>query len=415
MSRLRRLARQTLTIARRDFVATVFTPTFLIFLLAPLLMLAFGTVGGIGAATMAKNGEGKARTVLFAQGDRARDAVAIDRQLRLIYREPERPPVLAVETPGPNIERQARAMFERKDIEVSAVLYGPLEKPQILHGPAGLRTADYLAEIAEQVLRAERAGSTAPLSEPTRIAITRSGTSVGGQGQAAFFTVFALFIISLMLAGQVVGTMAEERSNKVIEVLAAAVPLESVFFGKLLGMFGVALLFLIFWGTIVANVGALLPANVSHTFAEVGPAMGIPLFATLFFAYFVMAYLLLGAVFLGIGAQASTQRELQMLSLPITIFQVAMFGFASAAASNPDSWIATAAELFPFSSPFAMAARAANSPELWRHGLALAWQAMWVAITVSIAARLFRRGVLQSSSPTLFGRKRKSTAAVEQG
>jgi ABC-2 type transport system permease protein len=215
-----------------------------------------------------------------------------------------------------------------------------------------------------------------------------------------------------MLAGQVVGTMAEERSNKVIEILAAAVPLESVFFGKLIGMFGVALLFLLFWGTVVFNIGTLLPPRVTAPFVGAGPAVGMPIFVALFFAYFVMAYMLLGAVFLGIGAQASTQRELQMLSLPITIFQVAMFGFASGAAASPDSWVATAAELFPFSSPFAMAARAANSPELWRHGLALAWQAMWVAITVSIAARLFRRGVLQSGSPKLRFRKRPLVEAA---
>ena len=37
MSNFRRTVRQTLTVARRDFVATVFTPTFLIFLLAPLI------------------------------------------------------------------------------------------------------------------------------------------------------------------------------------------------------------------------------------------------------------------------------------------------------------------------------------------------------------------------------------------
>src|SRR3546814_3184020 len=77
-----------------------------------------------------------------------------------------------------------------------------------------------------------------------------------------------------------------------------------------------------------------------------------------------MAYMLLGAVFLGVGAQASTIREIQMLSLPITILQVAMFGWASAAASSPGTWVATAAEIFPLSSPFAMAAHAANSPDL---------------------------------------------------
>ncbi|MFL9841187.1 ABC transporter permease [Sphingomonas sp. ST-64] len=414
MTTLSRLARQTMTIARRDFVATVFTPTFLLFLLAPLMMLAFGTVGGLGAATMAKSGDDKARMVILASGPRAAAAIAIDRDLRRIYRTTERPPVLIVEAPGDNVAQQARALFDRKDIEASSVLYGTLEKPQILYSGTGERTADYLAQVAEQVLRAERAGTSAPVVEPTKIAVARTVVSASGQGQAAFFTVFALFIVSLMLAGQVVGTMAEERSNKVIEILAAAVPLESVFFGKLLGMFGVALLFLLFWGTVVINLGANASAmspKLAAAFADVGPAVGTLPYVLLFLAYFVMAYMLLGAVFLGIGAQASTQRELQMMSLPITIFQVAMFGFASVAAASPDSWVATAAELFPFSSPFAMAARAANSPELWRHFAALAWQALWVVITVTIAARLFRRGVLQSGSPKL-RRKKKAAAAA---
>lgn len=414
MNNLPRLVRQTFTIARRDFVATVFTPTFLLFLLAPLMMLAFGTVGATGAMTMTKSGNDKARIVLIADGKRAATAIAVDRELRRIYREQQRPPLLITDAPAADPARQARALFGRKDIEASAVLHGPLERPQILYGPAGSRTADYMAVLAEEVLRAEKLGTTQPLSTPTKIAMARTGTTASGEGQASFFTVFALFIVSLMLAGQVVGTMAEERSNKVIEILAAAVPLESVFFGKLLGMFGVALLFLLFWGTVIVNVGQLVPADIASKFAEIGPAVGFPIFAALFFAYFVMAYMLLGAVFLGIGAQASTQRELQMLSLPITIFQVAMFGFAAAAAASPGSWLATAAELFPFSSPFAMAARAANSPELWRHGLALAWQAMWVVITVTIAARLFRRGVLQSGGPKLrLGRKRSAEPAID--
>ncbi len=413
MSSLRRLTRQTMTVARRDFVATVFTPTFLLFLLAPLLMFGFAGVGSIGAVTMAKSGDAKSRIVLIASGEQARTAIALDRQLRGLFPVQGQPAELIVEAPGPNPRAQARAMFDRKAVDTYAVMYGPFDRPQILHVENGPRSAEYLAELASQVLRAARAGTDAPLSEPTKTVISRQSASRSGQGTAAFFAVFALFIVSLMLAGQVVGTMAEERSNKVIEILAAAVPLESVFFGKLVGMFGVALVFLVFWGTVVLNIGAnaatVMPGKMALAFSDVGPAVGMPMFPLLFLGYFIMAYMLLGAVFLGIGAQASTQRELQMMSLPITIFQVAMFGFASAAAASPDSWVATAAELFPFSSPFAMVARAANSPELWRHGAALAWQALWVVITVSIAARLFRRGVLQSGSPKL--RRSKKAAA----
>jgi len=123
-----------------------------------------------------------------------------------------------------------------------------------------------------------------------------------------------------------------------------------------------------------------------------------------------MAYLLLGSAFLAIGAQAQTPREIQMLSLPITLVQVAMFALASAAARRPGSTL-TVAELFPLSSPFAMAGRAANAPELWPHVLALAWQGMWVALFVIVGAWMFRRGVLQSGSARPFWRRRVDKAA----
>ena len=74
MSNFARTLRQTLTIARRDFIATVFTPTFLLFLLAPVFMLGFGVVGGLGAASMARSTEGKIRIVAIVP-DADRDAL----------------------------------------------------------------------------------------------------------------------------------------------------------------------------------------------------------------------------------------------------------------------------------------------------------------------------------------------------
>ncbi|KQN19340.1 hypothetical protein ASE86_12630 [Sphingomonas sp. Leaf33] len=402
--------RQTLTVARRDFIATVFTPTFLIFLLAPLIMMSFGAVGGLGAATMAGSSVGKMRIAVVADGPTWAALQATDKQLRPMFRKSEAPPQLILATPAGDPATSAERTMRRKDVEVTATLYGPLAAPTILYASNAGRSASYLAALSDAAIRVERTG-TAPLSTPTKVAFTAGAdrTTISGSNQAAFFAVFGLFILTLMLAGQAVGTMAEERSNKVIEILAAAVPLESVFLGKLIGMFGVALLFVAFWGTIVVNVGQMLPAGLARAFADVGPAVG-PVFPILFLAYFTMAYLLLGAVFLGIGAQASTPREIQMLSLPITIFQVAMFGLSQAAASQPDSMVARFAEIFPFSSPFAMAARAANRPEVWPHLLALGWQLLWVALTVWLGARLFRRGVLQSGSPAFWKRGKTAKA-----
>jgi len=403
----RRTLRQVLTVARRDFTATVLTPIFLLFLFAPVIMGSLGAVGGLGAASATDGSRGQARVVAIVPDELARSFAEADLRLRAAFRRDEAPPALATIRTGRDPAAQARAAFSATDYDAAAVLYGPLDAPVVLRGPLDRASARYVALLAREVLADRRLGTDRPSVTVREELFTRRGASAGGQGQSAFLAVFGVFFLTLFLAGQVVGTMAEERNNKVIEVLAAAVPLEAVFLGKLLGMFGVAVLFVAFWGVVLGQLSAFLPPPVAAGLGTLVPAVGSPAFAALFFAYFTAAYLLLGSVFLGVGAQASTMREIQMLSLPITIVQVGMFALSTAAASRPGSGLALAAELFPLSSPFAMAGRAANRPELWPHLLALAWQAGWVAIFIGIGARAFRRGVLQSGSPGGWFRRKK--------
>jgi ABC-2 type transport system permease protein len=109
-----------------------------------------------------------------------------------------------------------------------------------------------------------------------------------------------------------------------------------------------------------------------------------------------MNYLLLGSVFLSIGAQAATVREVQTLSMPVTVAQVLIFGFAALAVGSPNSPMALGGAIFPLSSPLVMVARAAERPELWPHLVAIAWQVIWVVLILKLAAALFRRSVLKS-------------------
>ena len=397
MSALRRQWRQTLTIARRDFVATVFTPIFLLFLFAPLIMASFGAIGGMGAASVTAGSADKQRLVLLLDREDTAAVREADAALRPLFVGEARPPALDARLPRGDGVAQARAALNESAVDVAAVMRGPLAHPTISYAAGNRDSARYLAALADRAILSQATG--AALRSKARIERVVTGVpTLGGRSASAFLAVFGIFFLTLFLSGQVVGTMAEERNNKVIEVLAAAVPLESVFLGKLLGMFGVAVLFVVFWGTVVSQVGQVLPGDFGNALRQVVPAVGYGWFALLFAAYFTTAYLLLGSVFLGIGAQASTMREIQMLSLPITIVQVAMFALASAAASKPGTWVATIAEVFPLSSPFAMAGHAANSAELWPHAAALAWQVLWVAIFIAVGARLFRRGVLQSGS-----------------
>ncbi|HEU4960241.1 MAG TPA: ABC transporter permease [Sphingomonas sp.] len=413
MSPSRKAIRQTLTIARRDFIATVFTPMFLFFLLAPLIMASFSLIGGLGASSVAEGAADRERLVVVADAADAALVEHADTRLRKLFSPGSAPPELTIAAPQADPVAQARAALDARDHDVDAALAGPIGAPHIFYRAGSPRSADYLAALAEAVVRA-RASGTTPVSTPIEVEVKRRGASVTGQHAAGFMAVFGIFFLTLLLAGQAVGTMAEERSNKVIEVLAAAVPLESVFFGKLVGMFGSAVLFILFWGTIAAQIGHVLPPEAEQAMRELQPAIGWPGFIALFCCYFTMAYLLLGSVFLTIGAQASTIREIQMLSLPITFTQIGMFALASAGAAHPGGWVAIIAEVFPLSSPYAMAARAANTGGLWPHVAALVWQALWVSIMISLGARWFRRGVLKSGAPRRKSRVRDAAATTAE-
>jgi ABC-2 type transport system permease protein len=161
-------------------------------------------------------------------------------------------------------------------------------------------------------------------------------------------------------------------------------------------------------GTLAAAGGASKAASALGSM----PATGWPFFLGIGFVYFILSFLLLGAVFLGVGAQAATVREIQMLSLPITIFQVGMFSLSTAAASAPGTSLARFAEIFPFSSPLAMAARAASDDNKAVHLLALGWQAIWVALVIFLSVRLFRAGVLNSGGGWRFWRRGAAAAAI---
>lgn len=407
---------QAMVVARRDFLAIVATPTFLLFLFAPLLMLILPAVLGSGLASMATETVDRSRIVALVSAEDAARLESADGVLRRLYRPGEAPPRLQIIAPERDPAAQARDILASAGIETRAVLRGPLSAPVIAFVPPSQRHGDYLAELAEQAVRADRVGLSPGqrLSRPTVVPEGRAGASPVAQKASGFGAVFIIFFLTLLLAGQTVGMLAEEKSNKVIEILAASVRLEAVFLGKLIGMFGVAVLFVGFWGLFIGGALQFVPRESG--FANFNPAVGIPLFLILCGAYFTMAFMLLGAIFLGVGAQASTMREIQMLSLPITILQVAMFGLASAAASDPGSGLARFAEIFPFSSPFAMAARASGDAALWPHFAALAWQALWVTVIILIASRLFRLGVLKSGGGwrALLGRSSNAQAMPTQ-
>jgi len=206
----------------------------------------------------------------------------------------------------------------------------------------------------------------------------------------------------MLLAGMVLSNLVEEKGNKIIEVLAAAIPMDAVFLGKLFAMLAVSMVGITVW----AMAGSVVWLGAGHTLGEYpAPAVGWPMFFALGVVYFSMGYLLLGSIFLAIGSMASTVREVQTLSMPVTMLQLLNFFFASFAMAQPGTWIEKAAMVVPFSSPFTMLAKAAQDDALWIHGAAIAWQLVCVALLVRAGAALFKKRVMKSG-PASADRKR---------
>ena len=202
-----------------------------------------------------------------------------------------------------------------------------------------------------------------------------------------------LFLLTMLLGGMVLSNLVEEKGNKIIEVLAAAIPMDAVFMGKLFAMLGVSFVGIFVWGmtgTLIFTLGGFSAASYA------APAVGWPIFFALAVVYFAMGYLILGSLFLAIGSMAATVRDVQMMSMPVTMLQLLVFFIATYAMSQPGSPMELTAAIVPFSSPFAMIARAAQLEELWPHALAIAWQALAVTVFVKAGATLFKRRVMKS-------------------
>lgn len=386
-------------IARRDYAATVFSRAFLFFLLGPLFpILVGGLFAVIGANVGSSARPGLA--VIAAPADFARLNQARDELNGLpgIASFPQ----LIEGKPG----QSAEDLLNSKDPAVIAVLSDPFGKPSLT---GGVKQGDGLTGQVQLLLaRAMPGGSPLPTVSVASVADTvgavetdRSTTARAGQA--------VLFFLTLLLSGMLLSQFIEEKSNKVIEVLAAAVPVETVFIGKLFAMLAMSLTGIAVW--LAAGTIALLLLAPDLFAALPTPAVGWPLFVLLGALYYAMSYLLIGAAFLGIGAQASSAREVQTMSLPVTMSQVALFAIANFAVSDPHGVVGIAAAAFPLSSPFAMIARAALDEAVLPHLAALLWQGLWVALILKLAAAWFRRSVLNSGGPRRRWWKRRSATA----
>ena len=389
--------RAAMVIARRDYVATVWSRAFLFFLLGPLFPIIFGMLFGAIGSRMGEKPEIPTIAVIAAPAEYQALLAAHDRLGNAF-------PLarLAAEAPGSNPDR----LLDRPGIV--AVLDQLSTSPRLTGTEAAIAAnGRALRLFVDGRRRAERLGSLEPTILKTRPIAHHAPATADHRADLARGVQLLLLLLTMILAGMLLSNLIEEKSSKVIEILAAAVPVDAIFLGKLVAMLGMSLTGITVWATIALTATGIFAPYLLTALAT--PAVGWPVFIALGIAYFIACYLLLGALFLGIGGQAATVREVQTLSMPVTMGQLIVFALAAASVEDPDNFVARIAAIFPWSSPFTMIGRAALRPEIWPHFIALIWQGLWITLIIRVSAGFFRRSVLKSGKPRRWFRRRAET------
>lgn len=202
-------------------------------------------------------------------------------------------------------------------------------------------------------------------------------------GLTLFLLVALVTSSSYLLQG-----LVDEKENRVLEILVSCIETERLLWGKLLGLGAAGVLQVLIWGSALwsAWLRAALAASPGLL------ALGV--------LYLVLGYLMLGGLMLGFGALGSNSRESYQLAGGWIFLTVFPTYFAPLILQAPDSALARALSLFPFTAAYFMPLRAsAHAAAPWEIAVSLALiaGAAWLALKAS--ARLVGAGAL------LYGRK----------
>ena len=226
-------------IARRDFIAVLFSRAFLFFLLGPLFpVIVGGLAGSIGGQVsrdavsveigIAMSAEESAAMLEAAERLRPQLGAGLPTTMRKIPKA-QRPD-----------DFDPRAYMEERKGDYAAIVAGTLQAPQVIGTQSQIaRMKGPVSLIAAEALRA--APSSFP--EVAGNAVTSSAASDrSSRLRTAQVAQMVLFLLTMLLAGMVLSNLAEEKGNKIIEILAAAIPMDAVFMGKLFAMLGLSLI-----------------------------------------------------------------------------------------------------------------------------------------------------------------------------
>lgn len=225
-----------------------------------------------------------------------------------------------------------------------------------------------------------------------------TGGSGGGSFAVGSIVVFVLYFAILVYAINLLRSVIEEKTNRVVEIVVSSTRASQIMLGKILGVGSVGLVQLGVW-TAMAIVLFQFHEPILAAFGVDAPEISIPLPGAadlvVLFAYFCLGYFLYAAMFAAIGAMVTSEQEAGQAQAPVIMMIVVPMIFMSQVAGDPRGSLAQVLTMIPFTSPILMPMRyllgGASALEV---ALSLGILAVTLAGVVWAAARIYRVGIL---------------------
>lgn len=204
---------------------------------------------------------------------------------------------------------------------------------------------------------------------------------------AAFVFAFLFYMAAIIFGMAIANSVLEEKQNRVVEILATAIPIRQLLYGKVLGNSILA-----FAQIGLFAVVALVGLNLTGAAGDFGWLLGA---SGWFIAFFVVGFTALAAVWAVLGSLASRSEDLQSNTGPITtVIMVALFAgiFADGV------WL-TVASYVPVVSSVAMPVRMLDGDvALWEPLVSLAIVIVTAYALLRIGERIYQRAVMQGGT-----------------
>ncbi|WP_433761159.1 ABC transporter permease [Nocardia sp. CA-135398] len=196
---------------------------------------------------------------------------------------------------------------------------------------------------------------------------------------------FLFYMASLLFGMSIAQSVIEEKQNRIVEILASAIPLRQLLIGKVVGNTVMA------FGQLALFVGAgligLACTGKGDQVSEIASAAGW------FIVFFVVGFLALASLWAVAGSLATRSEDIQSTSTPLSLLIMAVL-FAGIFLSGTARVVAS---YVPLVSIVAMPARLAEGTASWWEPLiALALMAAATYGIVVIAEKIYRRSLMQT-------------------